>query len=226
MKELIFKWVLFFHVLAGALALISGMIAMVSRKFGGRWHKRNGQVFYWSMAFILITAIVFVVLYPEQVKYHFFLMIGVVSFYPAYSGKRMLSMKKEISPKRADWVALGLAALSGVLMWFYALRIEGGGIVRILFFVFGGVLLFLSYSDFKLFRAKQATKMYWLFSHAGKMIGSYSAAVTAFCVNVLPRFLPEGQDFMQVLLWVMPGIVFGIVSSRVRKKYRLRFLKE
>ena len=89
MKSLIYQPILIIHIIAGFLALVTGLIAMVVRKKGGKLHNRTGMVFYWSMFVVFISAIIFFVLDPLSLKYQFFLTIGIVSFYPAWSGKRV-----------------------------------------------------------------------------------------------------------------------------------------
>lgn len=54
--------------------------------------------------------------------------------------------------------------------------------------------------------------MHWFFAHAGKMMGAYTAVITAFCVNIVPRFMPENTPgFVYILTWIAPGIILGIV---------------
>ena len=63
MLKIIFQTSLFFHVIAGILALASGLVAMTYGKKGGKIHLLSGNIFYWSMAFIFITTIIFFVIY-------------------------------------------------------------------------------------------------------------------------------------------------------------------
>lgn len=227
MKELIYSLGIKIHVLAGTLSLLFGLAAMLIKKKGGKRHNQAGIVFYWSMAAVFVTTVLFMVLYPTQLKYHFFLTIGIVSFYPTYSGKRILKMKKGISPEWFDWTAAYIILFSGLAMIVYAvyLQIYLPNSFTVLFFVFGVFSLVQAISDLKLFLGKKsATKLHWFFSHAGKMIGAYSAAVTAFCVNIVPRFLPENTS-MSVLIftWVAPSILFAFVTRYFFKKYQKQF---
>jgi hypothetical protein len=67
-------------------------------------------------------------------------------------------------------------------------------------------------------------KMHWFFAHAGKMMGAYTAAITAFCVNIVPRFLPDNTpSFVFILTWTAPGVILGILSARIIKKYKVKF---
>jgi uncharacterized membrane protein HdeD (DUF308 family) len=200
---------------------------MAARKKGGKFHNQNGRIFYASMAVIFITTVLFFLLYPSELKYHFFLTIGIVSFYPTYSGRRILSMKKGIKPNWGDRAALAVILVSGVVMLAYGLYLQlvKPNSLSILFFVFGVFSLIQGIGDSRTFLRKTAAgKMHWFYSHAAKMIGAYSAAITAFCVNIVPRYLPENTGTIYlVALWVAPGVLFGMYSARIIRKYKAKF---
>ncbi|MFT6879158.1 MAG: hypothetical protein ACI8UX_000579 [Psychromonas sp.] len=226
MRETIFSTALFIHVLAGIASISAGLIAMVVRKKGGKIHNQAGTVFYWSMFFIFITSILFVALYPTVVRYQFFLGIGIVSFYPCYSGDRMLKMKKGIDPKWNDWTALALIFISGIAMIIYGLYLQlFAGSLIVLFYIFGVLSIAQGSGDLFIFNGKREFgKMGWFFGHAAKMIGAYSAAVTAFCVNILPRYMPEGTSMVIMLAtWVGPGVIFIFVTKYFVNKYKRKF---
>ncbi|HLO45247.1 MAG TPA: hypothetical protein VK175_13010 [Leadbetterella sp.] len=229
MINTIFKSGLLLHVIAGVFALTSGLAAMTIGKKGGKVHNLAGQIFYWSMLVIFVTTVLFFVIFPEKLKYQFFLTIGIVSFYPTWSGKRMLSMKKEITPKWFDTLGGFAIGLSGVMMMCYGIygfmKPQSFGGLQYLFLVFGIVSLLNAYGDLKYYlNFKTAPKMHWFFAHGGKMMGAYSAALTAFCVNIVPRYLPQNLPFYYYLFtWIAPGIVIAIISKRVLKKYKMKF---
>lgn len=229
MKLLIYQPVLVLHVIAGFLALVTGLIAIAARRKGGKLHNLAGIVFYWSMFVVFVSTVIFFVLDPQSLKYQFFLTIGIVSFYPTWSGKRVLSMKKGVIPKWYDKVAAFGIGISGVIMVGYGIygftgNVNFGGL-ETLFLIFGGVSLANAYGDLKIYLGyKQAERMHWFFAHAGKMSGAFSAAVTAFCVNVVPRYMPDGTPtFVFILTWVLPGVIIGVVGVRISKHYRKKF---
>ncbi len=234
METLIYKSSITVHILCGILSLASGLVAMIANK-GGKIHNRAGVVFYWSMFMIFVTTTIFFILYPTNLKYQFFLGIGIVSFYPNWSGKRMLSMKKgpgsrTVVPTLIDKVAAYLIGISGVCMLAYGVYLtqnppKNFAGLNILFFVFGTVSLANAYGDLKVYLGfVKAEKMHWFFAHAGKMMGAYSAAITAFCVNIVPRFFPENTPFFVfIIMWTAPGVIIGILSARIIKKYKVKF---
>jgi uncharacterized membrane protein len=229
MKSLIYQPILILHIIAGFLALVAGLTAMIARRKGGKLHNRMGIVFYWSMFVVFVSTVIFFVLDPLSLKYQFFLTIGIVSFYPTWSGKRVLSMKKGVIPKWYDKTAAFGIGISGIVMVAYGIygftanvKFEG---IETLFLVFGGVSLANAYGDLKVYLGYvEAEKMHWFFAHAGKMTGAFSAAVTAFCVNVVPRYMPDGTPMIIfVMTWVLPGIIIGFMGVRISKSYRKRF---
>lgn len=228
MGTLIFKYALIIHVICGFLSLLCGSIAMSAKK-GGKVHNRAGVVFYWAMFGVFITTLLFFIIYPGNLKYQFFLTIGLISFYPTWSGKRMLKMKKGLAPAMTDKVAAFGIGISGLVMLTYATYGFASGHInpafQILFAIFGVVSLFNAYGDLKLYLGfQEAPEMHWFFSHAGKMMGAYAAAITAFCVNIVPRYLPENlPGVLQVLTWVLPGIMIIYIGKKILKKFRIKF---
>jgi hypothetical protein len=51
----LFLTVLGFHVLAALIAVVTGVIAMLSVKRAGR-HPRFGTLYYWCLSFVFLTA--------------------------------------------------------------------------------------------------------------------------------------------------------------------------
>ncbi|MGL4631519.1 MAG: hypothetical protein ACRCVT_09970 [Leadbetterella sp.] len=232
MQGFIYKTTIFIHVICGISSLIAGAIAMATKK-GGRIHNVVGLIFYGSMSYIFFSSIVFFILEPSNLKYQFFLGIGIVSFYPNWSGKRMLKYKKSFEPTLIDRIGAILIGIAGLGMLAYGGYLtvhpepKYGG-VNILFFIFGNVALTNCYGDVRAyFGYRKIEKMHWFFAHGGKMMGAYSAAMTAFCVNILPRYLPAGTPgFVQIMTWVVPGVTIGIIGNLLLRKYRLKFSKQ
>ena len=59
MSNLIQTGLVIVHVFAGIMSLLTGIVAMVSRK-GGKPHRRWGRVYMWAMSTIFVTALLLV----------------------------------------------------------------------------------------------------------------------------------------------------------------------
>lgn len=79
----IFLAMLAVHIPFGIIAVIAGLVAMLSRKQPGR-HPMFGTIYYWSLSVIFVTASLMVVLQPEF--YHLFI-LGALSFVSATFGR-------------------------------------------------------------------------------------------------------------------------------------------
>jgi hypothetical protein len=148
-------------------------------------------------------------------------MVGFFSYYLTVRGYRVLFLKKlneGQKPELIDWVIIIISAtfIFTLLGWgVWALRMGASiGIAAVLFGSVGSIFLLL---DIKKFIRPPKEKMHWWYSHIGSMGGSYISAVTAFVVvNVeLPQY--------KWVLWILPGILGGILITRTIRFYKVRF---
>jgi hypothetical protein len=220
----IYEIVKIIHIICGFLALSTGLVPMFAAK-GGKTHIFWGRIYYWAMFGVFITTVIFFVLYPTKVFYQFFLGIAILSFYNTFTGVRILKTKATgNAPELIDWVAATVAAVCGLGMIILAILVylKEANTLSILLSIFGLGILLTGIQDLRVFAGKvPREKMHWFFHHIARMMGSYAATVTAFCVNIVPRFLPENMpSFVQLILWIAPGVIIGTVANRWSKKYR------
>ncbi|MFT4032356.1 MAG: hypothetical protein QM669_08040 [Siphonobacter sp.] len=58
------------------------------------------------------------------------------------------------------------------------------------------------------------------------VFASYAATLTAFIVNVVPRFMPTNTPAILFLIsWILPGVLAGFAIARLNKYYRQKFTK-
>ena len=219
-----YKIILLIHVAFGFSALATGIVPMVAKK-GGKVHKFWGNVYYWSMFGVFVTTLMLFALKPRELKLQFFLCIAILSFYFTFSGDRVLQMKKSATQAKVfDRVAAGLALACGLTMLGYAaygvIVLNNYGIA-ILFAVFGTIITVNAREDLRLFFGNtDSEKMHWYFGHISKMMGSYTATITAFCVN-MTRYMPEDASvYWQLVPWLTPGILLGVGAAYYGKRQR------
>jgi peptidoglycan/LPS O-acetylase OafA/YrhL len=98
----VFLTILSIHILAGLLCVITGAIAMLSKKQPGT-HPKSGNIFYIGLWVIFITASVIAFARWKEDYYLFFL--GLVSFISAFIGRKAL---KEKWQKWSIWHITGM----------------------------------------------------------------------------------------------------------------------
>lgn len=228
MKTLAYQTLLALHVAGGATALLTGLLAMFAKK-GGKLHTLVGRIYYWAMVDVFVTVLGICALFPTKTFYHFFLMLSIVSFYPSFSGKRVLRLKKKgTRPELLDRVAAWTLLICGLGMWAYGgwmLYSTTNTFMAVLFFFFGLISVKNGRNDIRLYAGKiELEKMHWFYSHLSRMLNSYAAALTAFLVNIGPRFLPDGTpDWVTIVLWTAPATLVGVGIARWTRSYRRKF---
>lgn len=195
------------HVVAGVTTLLSGLLAAFLGKKGGKLHRQVGGVFYWSMFWIFISALLIISFYRFSA---FLLVIAVFSWYMTFSGVRVLKMKKTMKAQKIDWLAAVITLIAGICFigmgLNYQLQQSWSSVVGYLCFFFGFFTTQTAWENIKGFRrGADQEKMWWWFAHMNSMCGALIASITAFAVQ-------NGQIFklpseMMWLPWVIPTLV-------------------
>jgi len=190
------------HISAGAMALISGLFAILFRK-RVNIHKPIGRIYFWSMTVIFTSAI-----YMAFVKFNVFLFcVAFFTYYAcltAYRALRLNRLHLDQEPDKFDWIIeafFGSMHLAFVCFALYQLY-KGQLALGIVSLVFGILGLQGNYSTIQRLKKRLAFKNYWLLAHISGMLGSYIGAITAFTVNNYERIpLPP------VVLWLGPTVL-------------------
>ncbi len=196
---------LYLHIVAGIMALVTGLLALGSVK-GGRWHRQNGRLYFYAMTGVFITGILL-----AGFRYNrFLLLIAFLSYYSVFCGVRILKLKQLHNHQRPEWydwtagvlntlanlVFVGLGIYYGFLRGFAS----GAALLSIGFGV-GGLLI--SYANLKPFVVKPQKAHHWYLAHVGNMVGGYIATLTAFLSTVVTRY-----DVMNpYLAFALPSVV-------------------
>ena len=190
MSTTLISTTLFIHALSGFMALLTGAIAIVTKK-GSDVHNKSGIVYFYAMMSVVITG--FVVAIAEDNS--FLTYVGCFTLYLTYSGYRSIQ-NKALKPNIPDWIIWGIGTLNGVAMV---------STFNIILFVFGILSLVNIVVDIRLFikaiKGKSLPKLSWLRRHVGMMLGAYIATFTAsLVVNIQYEAIPW-------LPWLMPTFV-------------------
>lgn len=194
---------LYAHIIAGATALIIGLIPIFSKK-GSSVHVKTGFVYAAAMLLVCITGLIMSVLKTDV----FLLCISVFSFYMLYTGLRWF-----YNPTRkfglADWPVVILGTIFMVYMFYTKNIILISFAFILLRFVIEDVRRNFSVNEIK------EEKKHALIAHIGRMLGSYLASLTAFLVVNSDKFPVQGW-----VVWLGPTFVivpFIIFYSRMYK---------
>jgi len=214
--EKLLSLMLVLHIAGGTIALISGLISMLTAK-GSQAHKLAGKIYFWGMTAVFVGALII----ATSRKLDFLLMVAFFSYYMTVRGYRILSLKKLHQGQQAAAVDWAILVVSGIFIltlfgWGVWVLLQGisMGIVAIVFGAIGSSFLF---HDVKQFFIPPKEKMHWWYGHISSMGGSYISAVTAFIVVNIQ--LPQHQW----ILWVLPGVVGGMLIGRTVRKYKMKF---
>lgn len=188
--EPIARILLLLHIIAGMTCLLSGILAILSKK-GRKIHAISGNTYFYAMFTVIITALV-LSLYRSNL---FLLLIASFSFYMTWAGVRSIR-NKSLKANYLDWFFLVVAALTAVTMILT---------FNLVLIVFGSLLtvnVIQETTTFLKARKAQLEKTNkWLIRHIGMMLGSFIATTTAFLVTNVQDFNPAW------LPWLAPTIV-------------------
>ena len=189
-----YQYLIYAHAALGGIALLAGLISIVAKK-GQQIHKKSGIVFFFSMLFSAVLALIICFLPGHQNVFLF--LIGIFSSYFLLNGYRALRFKKQ-SPQKFDFFIQFVMLAAALFMLFYPPIFLSK--INIVLAIFGVVGLSFSCRDIYVFtKQKEKLKKDWLKKHLGNMMGAYIASVTAFVV--------VNNLFGGVYNWFVPGVV-------------------
>jgi uncharacterized membrane protein len=209
------------HILAGSLTLLSGLIAMTSKK-GQSVHRLSGKIFFGAMTVTTILGLNAGIFRPN---YQIFIPIAIISFYQAASGYRILFIKtlnKGQKPKIVDWaLTIGMLLTSFVFVFLGIMNLSTDIFYSVVLFSFSTIGFYCCGVDLYNYIKKPTNKFYWLFIHIFRMSHGFIAALTAFLVNnsKLFPFLP------QVLLLIIPIAIGQPIISLTIWNYNRKMSK-
>jgi len=195
------------HILAGMTAFFIAPIPLLTAK-GGKTHRRWGQVYFWAMAVVAVTALVLALWRPIL----FLAFISVFSFYFAFRGYRVLRRKNpQQGPGALDWTAALVALLGSIsLIALGVLRPSPVWMqLSVVAIAFGVIGVSFAGGDIWKFFHPPTDRRFWWYAHMAGMVGSYIAAVSAFSV-VNFHFLPTAVRWLWPSAVGVPGLIVWV----------------
>ncbi|SNR70648.1 hypothetical protein [Halorubrum vacuolatum] len=206
---------LWIHILAGAIALLAGLAAIVTVK-GGHRHNLAGRVYGTTMGIVVVTSFPLAIWADNW----FLFAIAVFTGYLITAGYRVITRRRAgmTKPTRSDYLLQFTMLTASVGM------IAGGGYGAVtgvmelgeVLVVFGGIGGILAARELYQYRVPLAEQTPWFERHIAFMGGGYIATVTAV-VTVNLTMLPD------LLRWLGPTLVGVPLIFLAIRKYRPRF---
>jgi uncharacterized membrane protein len=224
--------VLILHVIAGTIALFSGIVAVSARK-GARTHAVAGKVFFLSMVAMAAFADYLAVAMPEQIPNLF---IGTFTIYLVATAWLTVWRKERsvgIPEKIALFVILCLCVPFIILSFQLATGLTPSfksavpleGPVRIAIYCFTFFVAIAAIGDARLVLAGGITGARRIARHLWRMcLGLTFAAGSAF-TNGLPRLLPATVHVPLILLFIpqlaaLALLIFWLIRVRFTGWYK------
>jgi len=194
-----------FHIIAGSVALLLGLIALLTTK-GSKAHNKSGKFFLRFISIVILTGLIGVFVFGRNT---FLLVITVLSGYVSFSGYRIL-LSKSNTPKILDII---VAIFSLIVLFYFLYYFKSIGMIwsPILIFSTVGALLFIVTYDFLRYlipKDKYKKHRIWIYEHIYKMTSAFSAILAAFVGTVFEEYQPHSQ-YLPSALGMM--IIFGFI---------------
>lgn len=216
-----FTTLLIFHVSTGFCAVAVGLAPILTRK-GSRWHRLTGRAFVALMILLLACAWAMTALKPDP----YFLGLSATASLTLFSGLRVLGrqrpdLRQGDRARPLDWIVTLAAAGIGLLMVSMAILGRGDAPPQILIALAYGVL---SLGGWDLWRFSRPldwpfSPQLWLYEHLWKMLGAYSAVLSAFSGNFLAVLPPPWSALWPTVLFQLLTVIWIavlVVRSRAR----------
>jgi uncharacterized membrane protein len=178
---------------------------------GGKIHQKIGRIFVTGMMLTGGSA-----LFMAQIKPNPFLfIIGVFTIYLVGTADRYIKLNKN-KPLLIDWVyTLGMFVFGSIfIIWGVISLTKSEGMSAVLL-IFGSIGLYSVHQDFKNYKGEAKHRNYRLLTHIGRMVGGFTATVTAVLVvnaSYIPITIPD------VVYWLTPTLIFTPLSIYWIKK--------
>ena len=201
------------HVLFGTLALVLGLVQLVTRK-GGASHRARGRWFLGSVWVVVGTATTGIVLFRPRAD---LVAVTLLTAYWAWSGLRALRIR-HVGPVARDALVSVCALVASVLLVLYLQTVRVPWAPAVVYSTLGTLVLLSLYDLVRFAFPARWFETLWLYEHLVKMIGAHSSVITAFSGTVLWRWSPYSQ-VLPSIVWTAFMITFVVYVRRrtVRK---------
>jgi hypothetical protein len=190
------------HVLAGSIALIAGLVALIVRK-GSIGHIRFGRYFMRMIIVVIATGLIGVFVFKRN---NFLLVITLLSAYNCFSGIRAIRLRGQ-RPAMIDRVVPLIVIAAALYYLYYISSIGLYWTPVIIYSTIGALFLVTCYDLCKIFFSQRLLQKSSGYEHVYKMVSAFSGITSAFTGTVFPQYQPYSQFLPSVI-----GLAYIIVT--------------
>lgn len=217
------KPLLVIHIAAGFVSLVSGLIAMASRKIANKIHSKAGDFYYKSMSFMTVSAAALTFFEPDRLS----LGAAIWSFYLVQTARNAAITRGNLNTKTFKILLIpGLIAVSlffhGGLMALMSAGKEFQDRPAMIYFVFGLISAIGLALDLSLLLRKNLNYRDRILRHLWRMTISYLLAATSLFLGQQDDVFPFMQGSPILLLpsiFTIGFLVFWLFRVRFAKKW-------
>lgn len=210
------------HVLAGGVGLLSGAAAMILRK-GSRWHIKVGNAYFFSMLIMSSIGAFGAYFVPEMVS----VIVGALTFYLVITAWLTVrhGESKMSWPLIASLIMAIVIAAAGYYFGYEALMSENGtkdGFPYGMYFFFGSVALMAGIMDIRVILRGGIFGKQRLLRHLWRMCFSLLIAAASLFLGqpqVFPESIRKTQLLMIPVLIILVSLLFWLLKVMISKRF-------
>ena len=200
------------HVVAGSIAIIVGIIAILKNR-NVTLHRKVGTYFKYLLVIVVGTGFLGFLFFRQE---PFFLMLTLIAGYVGYAGFRNIQLKEKRGSPVDMLVAFGCLTIAGWYGW-YVIYYQVVANPVVVYSTLGALAFVTSYDLMKYFFLHEHLKRWWIYEHIYKAISAFSAMVSAFVGNVFREYHPYSQIGPSVICTIL---IIYFIRQRVRESSR------
>lgn len=209
------------HILAGAIALVAGAIALSVTK-GGSLHRKSGRVFVGAMLLMSVSGAVIAALVPVRVS----VVAGMLTFYLVLTS--LLTVRRIANNNRPIEIAamsLGfVTSMLGMIFGAMALQTANGALDRYpaaIYFVFGSIALIGATLDARMLLANGINGKHRIARHLWRMCFAMYMATSAFFLGqakLFPEIFRNGWLLAVPVLMVVLAMLYWLTRTLLTRR--------
>ena len=214
---------LILHIASGLIALLSGLLAMSSRKAGNGRHAQAGDYYYLSMSVMTVSAAILTIWEPDRLT----LGAAIWTFYLVHTSRSAALERSGQMDATWRWT-LPLGVLATIIFMhggWVALsepNEEFQGMPATAFFIFGSGALLAILFDVSLFWRSRLSQRQRIARHLWRMVVAYFLAVTSLFLgqqdDVFP-FMAGSPVLLLPSILTLAFLIFWIVRVRFAQNW-------